>query len=217
MAIRLLLADDHAMFRHGLRAVLERYGDSEVVGEASSGLETLDRLRKVKTDVLVLDLSMPGGLSGARVAEEVLAEHPRLAIVVLTMHEDEYYLKEMFQIGALSFVLKRSSPDILAEAIRSAFRRAHFVDPALSDCVLSTYLGRTPGGGVQRADRLTSREKEVCGLLAMGYTNAEVGKRLHISTRTVETHRTNIMKRFDLKNRAELVKFAIDNGLLKVP
>ncbi|NOZ01610.1 MAG: response regulator transcription factor [Deltaproteobacteria bacterium] len=216
MAIRIFLADDHTIFRHGLRAVLEKHSDFEVVGESSNGPETLQRLKGVKSDVLVLDLSMPGGLSGARVAEEALKEHPRLAIVVLTMHEDEYCLKEMFEIGASSFVLKRSSPESLAEAIRSAFRREHYVDPALSDHMVTAFIGRQAGETPRRMDQLTTREREVCRLLALGHTNAEVGRKLHISQRTVETHRTNIMKRLGLKNRAELVRFAIDNQLLKV-
>ncbi len=215
MSIRILIADDHAVFRSGLKALLEKESDLEVVAEAGDGLAAIDALDRYEFDVMLLDLSMPK-LPGARVAEIALKKNPRLAIVVLTMHEDEYYLQELFKIGARAFVLKKSTGTELIQAIRVAHRGEQFIDPALAGRVISTYVGRTPSKKVEgRLDLLTPREQEVCTLLAFGHTNAEIAERLFISERTVETHRTNLLSKLDLKSRAELVRFAIDHGLIK--
>ena len=215
MPIRILIADDHAVFRSGLKALLEKESDLEVVAEAGDGLATIEAVDRHKFDVLLLDLSMPK-LPGARVAEIALQKHPRLAIVVLTMHEDQYYMQELFKIGARAFVLKKSTGTELIQAIRVAHRGEQFIDPALAGRVISTYVGRTPSKKVEgRLDLLTPREQEVCTLLAFGHTNAEIAEKLFISERTVETHRTNLLGKLDLKSRAELVRFAIDHGLIK--
>ncbi len=216
MTIRILIADDHAIFRSGLKALLEKEEDLQVVGETGTGFDTIKAVEKLPVDVLLLDISMPG-LPGPRVAETALQKRPKLAIVVLTMHSDEYYLQELFKIGARAFVLKQSTGTDLVQAIRAAHRGDRFIDPALADCVISSYVGRpAKKGKTGRLDVLTSREREVCALLAYGHTNAEIAKRLYISERTVETHRNNIMSKLDLQSRAELVRFAIDQGLLKL-
>jgi len=214
MPIGILIADDHAIFRSGLRALLEKEGDLEVVAETGTGFDTLKAATDRKVDVLVLDISMPG-LPGPRVAEAVLQQRPELPIVVLTMHEDEYYLQELFKIGARAFVLKKSTGTELLQAIRAAHRGHHYIDPALADHVICPYVGRAPKKKAGRLDSLTLREQEVCRLLACGHTNAEVADKLCISERTVETHRANIMAKLGLKTRAELVRFAMDNGLLR--
>jgi two-component system, NarL family, response regulator NreC len=215
MKIRILIADDHSIFRSGLRAMLEREGDLEIVAETGNGFDTVRAVREHAVDVLLLDLSMPG-LPGARVAEAVLADHPRLAIVVLTMHEDDYYLRELFRIGARAFVLKKSTGRDLLQAIRSAHRGERYVDPSLGGEVLASLLGAPPVERAARLDPLTPREREICGLLAYGHTNAEIADKLCISERTVETHRTNLTGKLDLRSRAELVRFAIENGLLSL-
>jgi two-component system, NarL family, response regulator NreC len=215
MKIRILIADDHSIFRSGLRAMLEREGDLEIVAETGNGFDTVRAVREHAVDVLLLDLSMPG-LPGARVAEAVLADHPRLAIVVLTMHEDDYYLRELFRIGARAFVLKKSTGRDLLQAIRSAHRGERYVDPSLGGEVLASLLGAPPVERAARLDLLTPREREICGLLAYGHTNAEIADKLCISERTVETHRTNLTGKLDLRSRAELVRFAIENGLLSL-
>ncbi len=215
MPIRILISDDHAVFRSGLRALLERESDITVVGETGTGIDTIKMAQQTELDVLLLDINMPG-LSGPRVAEEVLKARPNLAIVVLTMHEDEHYLQELFRIGARSYVLKKSTGTELLQAIRAAYAGQNYIDPALAGLVISPYVGHTHRREPDRLGLLTSREQEVCRLLAYGHTNAEVAEKLFISDRTVETHRTNIMSKLGLKSRAELVQFSIDNGLLRI-
>jgi DNA-binding NarL/FixJ family response regulator len=216
MPIRVMVADDHAVFRSGLKALLEKDDDIEVVAEAGTGHETYQAVKKLDLDVLILDISMPG-ISGTRVAELVLEERPNLPIVVLTMHEDEHYLKELFRIGVRAFVLKKSTGTELLEAIRAAHRGEQFVDPSLTGRVLDSYLGRRAEGAVPcSTERLTAREREVCCFLAYGHTNTEIAQKLFISERTVETHRANLMRKLSLKSRADLVRFAIAEGFLKL-
>ena len=216
MPIRIIIADDHAVFRSGLRMLLEKEPDLQVVGETGNGFDTIRSVVETDLDVLILDVAMPG-LSGARVAEEVLKSKPNLAIVVLTMHEDEYYLQEFFRLGVRAYVLKKSTGTDVAQAIRAAQKGKQYIDPALTNLVISSYVGRPqtkPKTG--KLDMLTPREMEVLTLLAYGHTNGEIADKLCISERTVETHRTNIMTKMEFKSRAELVRFAIDNGMLKL-
>ena len=215
MTVHVHIADDHAVFRSGLRALLEKEADVEIVGETGTGPDTVSAMTKHPADVLVLDLSMPG-LSGARVAEAILTKSPRQAIVVLTMHEEEYYLQELLKIGVRGFVLKKSTGTELLLAIRAAHRGEQYVDSSLANHVISSYVGRKPDHASNgRLGALTPREQEVCRLLAYGHTNLEIAGRLHISDRTVETHRANIMSKLDLRSRAELVRFALDHGLIE--
>ncbi len=216
MSIRVFIADDHAVFRSGLRVLLEKEPDIEVVGETGNGFDTIRAVAETELDVLLLDVAMPG-LPGSKVAEAVLKDKPHLAIVVLTMHEDEYYLQEFFRLGVHAYVLKKSTGTDVVQAIRAARKGEQYVDPALTGLVISSYVGRQPKK--QKTERLglmTPRELEVLTLLAYGHTNAEIAEKLCISERTVETHRTNIMAKLEFKSRAELVRFAIDNGILKL-
>jgi len=218
MSIRIVVADDHALFRSGLRALLEREDDFEIVGEAANGPDTVKAAAQHEPDILILDLSMPGGMAGAQVAEAVLEHQPELGVVILTMHEDEYYLKQLLRIGAQAFLLKKSDAEEMVQAIRAVSRGSVYVDPSLTHLLVPSFVGKA----VKKQKRpgmlglLTKREVEVCGELALGHTNVEVGEKLFISERTVETHRTNIMNKLELKNRAELVRFAIENGLLNL-
>jgi DNA-binding NarL/FixJ family response regulator len=216
MSIRIFIADDHAVFRSGLRALLEKEPDIEVVGENGNGFETIREVTGANVDVLLLDVAMPG-LPGSKVAEAVLKEKPSLAIVVLTMHEDEYYLQEFFRLGVRAYVLKKSTGTDVVQAIRAAWKGEQYIDPALAGLVISSYVGRPPKKPKSdRLDLMTPREMEVMTLLAYGHTNAEIAEKLCISERTVESHRTNIMAKLEFKSRAELVRFAIDNGMLKL-
>jgi two-component system, NarL family, response regulator NreC len=214
MQIKVWLADDHAMFRSGLRALLEREDGITVVGETGSGYDTLNALKTAQIDVLLLDINMPG-LSGMRVAELAIKERPKLLIVVLTMHEDEYYIQQLFKLGVRGYVLKKSTGTEVMQAIRAVYRGDNYIDPALADLMISSYVGRNSAKRQNCVDFLSRREQEVLELLVHGFTNLEIADRLSISDRTVETHRANINGKLELKSRADLVRFAIDNGLLK--
>jgi two-component system response regulator NreC len=216
MSIRILIADDHAVFRSGLKALLEQESDLEVIGETGNGYDTIRAVEESEVDVLILDITMPG-LAGPKVAETVLKKKPSLVIVVLTMHEDKYYLQELFRLGVRAYVLKKSTGTDVVQAIRAAMNGDEYIDPALTNVVISSFVGRQPRNRkTGRLDLATQREKEVLTLLALGHTNGEIAEKLCISERTVESHRTNIMSKLELKSRAELVRFAIDNGLLKL-
>lgn len=215
MSIKVLIADDHAVFRSGLRALLEKTNEFEVVGEAGTGIDTLNMVDELKVDVLVLDISMPG-LSGTGVAQEVLRTHPTLPIVILTMHEDKFYLQELLRIGVCGYVLKKSSGAEVIQAIKAVCRGDNYIDSALIKHVLVPSVGNSAPRKNGRLGLLTSREQEVCRLLAYGYTNTEVAQALFISDRTVESHRTSIMSKLGLKSRANLVAFAIENGIMKL-
>jgi two-component system response regulator NreC len=151
------------------------------------------------------------------VAEEVLKKCDQVAIVVLTMHDDEYYLQELFKIGVRGFVLKKSTGTDLIQAIRAVTSGKQYIDPSLTSYVISPYVGRAKGKTDSRKNLLTHREQEICSLLAYGHTNSEIAEKLFISERTVETHRAHIFSKLNIKNRAELVRFAIDNNLMKLP
>lgn len=216
MPIRILIADDHAVFRSGLKALLEKESDMEVVRETGNGFDTIRAVEETDIDVLILDITMPG-LPGPKVAEAVLKKKPSLVIVVLTMHEDEYYLQELFRLGVRAYVLKKSTGTDVVQAIRAVKKGDEYIDPAMANVVISSFVGRAPKK--QKTGRLeltTPREQEVLTLLAYGHTNSEIAQKLCISERTVETHRTNLMTKLEMKSRAELVRFAIDNGLLKL-
>ncbi len=214
MTIPILIVDDHAVFRSGLRALLEKEDDLEVAAETGTGHAALDILKAKTIGVVLLDITLQG-LSGTRVAELILERFPRMAIVVLTMHEDEYYLQELFRVGVRGYILKKSTSTEVVSAIRAAYRGDTYIDPALANLVVSPYVGVSPKKDEGRLGLLSQREQEVCGLLAHGHTNNEVAEKLCISPRTVETHRLNIMSKLGLKTRAELVRFSIDHGLLK--
>jgi DNA-binding NarL/FixJ family response regulator len=215
MPIRVLIADDHAVFRSGLRVLLEKEMDIKVVAETGNGADTLLALKKNKIDVIVLDLKMPG-MPGDKLAQTIVEKHPKLPIVILTMHEEENYLKELFRIGVHAFVLKKSTFTDVLQAIRAVCQGGYYADPSMTGQMIGEFTGRKPEKKNGRIDILTRREKEICSLLAYGHTNAEIAGKLFISERTVETHRNNIMSKLEIKSRAELVRFAISNSLIKV-
>lgn len=213
--IRVHITDDHAVFRCGLKAFIDQQSDMKVVSESGSADETLAAVESTRPDVLVLDINMPG-MSAADLTQKLLAKHPRLAILVLTIHDEEHYLREFLRLGAKGFMVKTSTGTELIEAIRRVARAEEYVDPVMSRYLIHNYIGRRrhPKEGVEL---LTGREREICAYLASGFTNAEVADALNISKRTVETHRAAIMSKVGLKSRAELVQFAMENGLWPGP
>jgi two-component system, NarL family, response regulator NreC len=209
--IRIHITDDHAVFRCGLKAFIEKQPDLQVVSEATDANETLNRIREAKPDVAILDINIPGR-SASNLAQSLLEEQPKLALLILTIHDEEHYLREFLRIGARGFMVKTSTGSDLIEAIRKVHRGEQYVDPQLSHYLIANYIGR-PRKSKAGAELLTGREREICQYLASGHTNAEVAEALSISKRTVETHRAAIMSKLGLGSRAELVHFAMENGL----
>jgi two-component system response regulator NreC len=203
--VRVLLADDHALVRAGLRALLEGQEDLEVVGEAEDGVAAVARCRALQPDVVVMDLTMPGR-GGINATEDVMRECPDAKVVVLTMHDDEAYLRMARLAGAAGFVLKKSLAAELIQAIRAVQAGKPYF-PA-GDEVRPGKTGHAP------LDLITEREREVLALVALGYTTPQIAAKLCISDKTVETHRAHIAGKLGLSMRADLVRFALDHGLL---
>jgi len=205
--IRILIADDHALVRSGLRALFESRPDLEVVGEAEDGVMAAEQCRKLKPDVAVMDLSMPGR-SGISAIEDICRDCTTTKVVVLTMHDDEAYMRIARLAGASGFVLKKALATELINAIRAVHEgKIHFA---------CAELPRPNTPGKSALDLISGREREILTLVALGHTTAEIAEKLHISDKTVETHRAHITEKLDLHSRAELVRFALDHGLLKV-
>jgi two-component system response regulator NreC len=212
--IRVLLADDHAVLRSGLRALLNLEPDMEVVGEASNGREAIELGQTLKPDVIVMDISMPemDGLAAAKAIHEL--ELP-CHVVILTVHAEEDYLFQTLQMGASGYVLKSSADTELMDAIRAAQRGEVFLYPSAVKKVLGEYLKGARGeGGKGALEALTSREKEVLKLTAEGFTNQEIAEKLVISPKTVDTYRQRIMEKLNLHHRSQLVQYALRTGLL---
>jgi two-component system, NarL family, response regulator NreC len=210
--IRILLADDHAMLRAGLRALLSDERDFEVVGEAGDGREAAALAEELRPDVVVMDISMPvmGGLEATRL---IASRLPETRVLALTMHPEEQYLLQVMQAGGSGYVLKRSADTELMQAIRAVHRGEVFLYPAAVKMLLTEY-GRRDGGLRRGHAALSDREEVVLKLTAEGYSNHEIGDKLAISAKTVDTYRQRIMEKLDLHHRAELVHYALDHGLL---
>ena len=203
---RVLIADDHALVRSGLRALLEAQPEIQIVGEAEDGVAALERCRNLKPDIVVMDLTMPGR-GGINATEDIRRECPDTRVVVLTMHDDEAYVRMARLAGAGGFVLKKALATELIRAIL-AVRAGQTYFPASA-------LSSEPKAGVAPMDLITDREREVLSLIALGHTTVEIADRLHISEKTVETHRAHIVAKLGLRTRADLVRFALEHGLLK--
>jgi len=214
--IRVLIADDHAVLRSGLKLLVNAQPDMEVVAEAADGAEAIDRARSSKPDVALLDLTMPG-TGGLEALEKLVHVHERLRVVVLTMHDDPAYLRTVLSAGAKAYVLKRSVDSELLSAIRAVHNGGSFVDPSLTNCLVSDLLARQNRRtrGAKRKELLSSREVLVLRMLAQGYTNKEIATHTLISVKTVETYRARILTKLDLRSRSDLVRYAMQMGLLK--
>lgn len=212
--IRILIADDHAVVRSGLRVLLEAQNDFTVVGEASTGLETVEQTLVLSPDVLLLDIAMPD-LNGLEAARRISSDAPEVHILVLTMHDDEGYLRRFLEMGAAGYVLKKAADTELADAIRAVHRGESFVYPSLMPRLIDSYLGKEASQPRSAgAEELSPRETEVLRYVALGYTSEQIGNELCIGTSTVETHRGRIMEKLCLHGRAQLVRYALAKGLL---
>lgn len=214
--IRVLLADDHAVVRSGIRLLLDSQPDLEVVGEAQDGLEAIALTDKLLPDVVVMDISMPK-LNGIAATRRIHNLHPSIGVVALTMHDNEAYLYEILQAGGSGYLLKDSAPGELVSAIRAAAAGEAYLTPAVAGDLVSDYMRRAARGeDRKRLDGLTAREREILALVADGLTNRQIADQLVVSVKTVETHRTNLMQKLDLHDRTELVKYAIRKGLISL-
>lgn len=215
MTIRLLLVDDHAVVRSGLRMLLENEPDVEIVGEAGTAREALDSLDRLRPDVILMDIGLPD-LSGIDAARQVKTLRPKTAVVALTIHEDEEYFFKMLDAGASGYVPKRAAPEELLTAIRAAASGEVYLYPSLAKLLVKDYLSQEPAAREEHPlDGLTQREQEVLGHLADGANNAEIAETLGISPKTVARHRENIMRKLNLHSRTELVKYAIRKGIIQ--
>ncbi len=213
MTTTIVLADDHHVVRKGIRALLEAQADFRLVGEASDGLETVQLVERLRPDVLVLDLIMPG-LNGIEVARQVGQRSPGTRVVILSMHANDDYVLEALRTGAIGYVLKEASISELVEAVRDAAAGRRFLSPVLAERAIDAYIRQTQESPLDRYETLTDREREVLHLAAEGLTNAEVAERLSISPRTVETHRGNMMRKLKLENQTDLVRYALKKGII---
>jgi len=209
--IKVLLADDHSIVRAGLRRIVEESGDMEVVAEADDGREAIQLVQKIKPDVAVVDISMPG-LDGLEVISQLQAQQPKLPILVLTMHEEGQYIVRAVQAGAMGYITKQSAPEQLVKAIRKVHAgQRYLTDEAAEALALRVARG---SDGQSPLDSLSMRELQVLRRLAMGHTNREIARSYHISIKTVDTYRSRLLKKLNLRNNAELTHFAIQNRLI---
>jgi two-component system, NarL family, response regulator NreC len=211
--ISVLLVDDHAMFRAGIRALLEAEGRLEVVGEASSGDEAVDLVRELRPDVVVMDLSMPGS-NGLEATRRIAALELHTSVLVLTVHAEEEYLVPVVEAGASGYLTKTSADTDLLEAIKVVSRGQVFLPPKATTLLLKQYKASESDDAVSLKD-LSTREQEVLALTAEGFSSREIGKKLFISPKTVDTYRSRIMDKLGLSHRSDLVRFALRVGLLK--
>jgi DNA-binding NarL/FixJ family response regulator len=210
VSIKVLIVDDHAVVRSGLRLLLEAEDDMAVVGEAGAAREAVFELRSSQADVVLMDVAMPGG-SGIDVIPQLLHEAPETKILMLSMQDDPSYVRQAFEAGASGYVLKEAADAEVVAAVRDVAAGRSYVNPALGARLVAA---ESEARKRAEADPLSDREREVLRLLALGHTNQEIAKMLYISVRTAETHRAHIMQKLNLRSRADLVRHALASGLL---
>jgi DNA-binding NarL/FixJ family response regulator len=209
--MRLLVADDHGIMRSGLRLLLDRQPDMEVVAEAADGIEAVELALRERPDICILDVAMPR-MTGLQATVEIRAQAPEIAVLVLSMHDDERYLFEALQAGAAGYVLKREADQALVEAVRAVGRGEPFMTNAAERSLIREWMHDDSSGP---AEPLTLREREVLKLIAEAHTNRAIGELLHLAEKTVESHRANLLRKLGMRDRVELVRYAIRRGLIE--
>lgn len=212
--INILLCDDHTVVRMGLKVLLNSHSEFNVVGEAVEGDEAIEKALELRPDVVIMDLSMPNGKDGLTATVELKEKMPDIAILILTMHEDEGYLFRAIQAGASGSILKSAPHDELVSAIRIVYEGDTYLFPNAAMKLINEYLTSVEEGDTDTFDLLTNREKEVLTLIAKGFSNKEIGDQLFISVKTVESHRSNLMGKLEMRTRPELVTLALKKGLI---
>jgi two-component system response regulator NreC len=213
--IRVLLADDHAVVRDGLCALLHENDDVEVVGLAADGLETVRQARELKPDIVVMDIAMPH-LNGIEATRRVLKDCPECRVLILSQHEDTDHMLDALWAGAGGYLLKRDAGAELVEGIRAIYRWGAVLHPVAAKAVLDAYRQCECATRLGTYERLTEREREILILVAEGYTNQQIAEMLHVSPKTVDGHRTSLMSKLDLHDRTEVVKYALRNQMIEL-
>ena len=209
----ILLADDHIVVRQGLRALLDEEPDFEVVGEVGSGLEAIRQAMEIKPEVLVMDIMMDD-ISGIEAVRQITEACPKISIVMLSMYGDKRHVLEALQAGAKAYLVKKSADSELVKAIHQVIVGRRYLGESVSDVLVDAYLEKAESGPADPYDLLSNREREVLHLAARSYTNAEIAEQLCISRRTVETHRANAMRKLDLRTQTDLLRYALQRGIL---
>ncbi|MCA1318957.1 response regulator transcription factor [Bacillus tianshenii] len=213
--MRILLVDDHAMVRMGLKMLLDANPEMEVIGQASEGNEAIEMAERLIPDVILMDLSMPHGKDGLTATIELKKRMPEVVILILTMHDDDEYLFRVVQSGASGCILKSAPHEELLSAIQTVATGAAYLYPKATKRLMEDYVTRLKQGeNHDTYSILSEREREILSLIAKGYANKEIGEMLFISVKTVETHKSNLMEKLQMKTRPELVKYAAKKGLL---
>ena len=212
MSIRILLADDHGIVREGLRSLLEKEPDIEVVGEAEDGRKALGLVRELLPDVVIMDISMPG-LNGADATRQIVRQFPTVKVIALSMHSNRIFVADMLKAGASGYVLKECLFEELVEAIRIVAAGDKHLSPKVAGVVVSDYVKRLAGGAESPLETLTGRQREVLQLIGEGKNTKQIALELHVSSKTIEASRRKIMEKLDAHSIAELVKIAIVGGL----
>jgi len=211
--ISIVLVDDHHIVRQGLQALLDAEPDCSVIGQASDGMEAVPLIERLQPDILVLDLMM-SGMSGMDVTRQVSKRSPGTGIVILSMYGNEAYVLEALRAGAKAYVLKDSTSDELVHAVHEVHAGRRYLSSPLSERAIATYVEKSEATDFDSYDTLTTREREVIHLVVQGYTNAEIASQLFISSRTVEVHRANMMRKLNLQNQAQLMQYAMQHMIL---
>ncbi len=214
--IRVMICDDHTILREGIRLLLNSQPDIEVVAEAVDGREAVDKARAVKPDVILMDIAMPF-LNGLEATKQIRRDNPNARVLVLTMYESDEYVAQMLEAGAAGYVLKKVAGSELVYALRAVYQGEAFLYPSITKRLVEDYLRRVESGQERDTfDGLTDREREVLQLIAEGHTNKEIADLLNLSVRTVQNHRAHIMEKLGMHDRGELIKYAIQKGIIEL-
>jgi DNA-binding NarL/FixJ family response regulator len=213
--IRILLADDHTLLREGIRSLLQGQADMVVVGEAEDGRGVVQLASDLKPDIVLMDIAMPL-LNGLEATRQIKRDHPQIHVLVLTMHDNEEYVRQVLQSGASGYLLKRAAASELVAAIRAVHRGEAVLSPAITRLVLNDYLQSDGAKPEPSTSELTPREREILQLIAEGYTSREIAEMLSLSVKTIQAHRTSLMQKLDLHDRGDLIKYAIQKKIIEV-
>lgn len=213
--IRTLIADDHTLLRNGICALLEDEPDIVIVGEANNGREAVQLADQLKPNVVLMDIAMPL-LNGLEATRQIKREHPEINVLVLTMYDNEEYFREMLEVGASGYIIKRAAASELVNAIRAVYNGEAVLSPAITRLLLEDYLNHDIHSQKDDPNALSSREREVLQLIAEGKTSREIAEILSLSVKTVQSHRTSLMQKLDLHDRGELIKYAIQKKIIEL-